>query len=397
MLELECAVQSYNWGKLGNNSKVAQLKIHDPNFQPNTKRPYAELWMGTHPNGPSLVCTEQGTRLSLFDWIQQQSHHLGKVKNDNLPFLFKVLSIEKPLSIQIHPDINSAQKLHALHPEIYKDANHKPEMAIALSQFEALCQFRDITQIITFLETVVEFRELVQPQIVQQLLVKKDREALRVFFEAFISVDAHIIEAQLTKIVRRLNSTSVSQHSVVEKLVLRLYLDYPNDIGCFCPFLLNYLHLKPGEAIFLASNEPHAYLSGDCVECMACSDNVVRAALTSKLIDKATLCELLTYSTGMPTIHHGQEIDSNYRLYTTIVPEFQVERYDIPTNSTYDVPVREDASILLILQGNGQLSSDSTGFPIQSGKVFFISANEAVRFDCESIPVQAYRACPRAE
>ena len=289
--------------------------------------------MGTHPNGPSLVCTEQGTRLSLFDWIQQQSHHLGKVKNDNLPFLFKVLSIEKPLSIQIHPDINSAQKLHALHPEIYKDANHKPEMAIALSQFEALycshyfmwsymshthnisldVNFEISLKLLHFWKQLWnsvslynhKVRVLLRDRlsflinyipVVQQLLVKKDREALRVFFEAFISVDAHIIEAQLTKIVRRLNSTSVSQHSVVEKLVLRLYLDYPNDIGCFCPFLLNYLHLKPGEAIFLASNEPHAYLSGDCVECMACSDNVVRAALTSKLIDKATLCELLTYS-----------------------------------------------------------------------------------------------------
>lgn len=132
--------------------------------------------------------------------------------------------------------------------------------------------------------------------VVQQLVAKKDQEALKIFFEAFMNVDTQIIEAQVNKIVGRLNAVSVSQHSMVEKLVLRLHAAFPNDIGCFCPFLLNYLELNPGEAIFLASNEPHAYLSGDCVECMACSDNVIRAALTSKLVDKVTLCELLTYS-----------------------------------------------------------------------------------------------------
>ena len=36
-------------------------------------------------------------------------------------------------------------------------------------------------------------------------------------------------------------------------------------------FMLNYIRLQEGEALFLAANEPHAYFSGDCIECMACS------------------------------------------------------------------------------------------------------------------------------
>jgi mannose-6-phosphate isomerase class I len=42
------------------------------------------------------------------------------------------------LILQAHPDIKLARELHANFPELYKDPNHKPEMAIALTPFEAL-------------------------------------------------------------------------------------------------------------------------------------------------------------------------------------------------------------------------------------------------------------------
>ena len=113
--------------------------------------------------------------------------------------------------------------------------------------------------------------------------------------------------------------------------VLRLTQQFPGDVGVFAPYLLNTVTLQPGEAIFLAANEPHAYLDGtrpaatrpqkhsptlvhpnwllfvlcfvctshtlpgDIVEVMACSDNVVRAGLTPKLRDVKTLCSMLTY------------------------------------------------------------------------------------------------------
>ena len=53
----------------------------------------------------------------------------------------QVLSVRKALSIQSHPDKKLAEKLHAEHPKLYPDDNHKPEMALALSSFEALCGF----------------------------------------------------------------------------------------------------------------------------------------------------------------------------------------------------------------------------------------------------------------
>lgn len=107
------------------------------------------------------------------------------------------------------------------------------------------------------------------------------------------------------------------------KLLLQLHQQHPGDIGCFAIYFLNLLTLKPGEAMFLDANVPHAYLKGDCVECMACSDNTVRAGLTPKFIDVPTLCEMLNYTPS----------PSNNRLFAP------AQSQDDPYLSIYDPPV----------------------------------------------------------
>lgn len=105
-MELTCAIQNYDWGKYGTNSIVATLiKTANPKFTINEEKPYAELWMGTHPNGPSYL---KEKNISLEEYIQKNTNILGtevqKKFGSSLPFLFKVLSIRKALSIQAHPD-----------------------------------------------------------------------------------------------------------------------------------------------------------------------------------------------------------------------------------------------------------------------------------------------------
>lgn len=85
------------------------------------------------------------------------------------------------------------------------------------------------------------------------------------------------------------------QLSAKEQLILRLESQYPADVGILAAFFLNYVELKPGEALYVGPNEPHAYISGECIECMATSDNVVRAGLTSKKRDVQALLSMLNY------------------------------------------------------------------------------------------------------
>ncbi|KAF5193483.1 Mannose-6-phosphate isomerase [Thalictrum thalictroides] len=111
-----------------------------------------------------------------------------------------------------------------------------------------------------------------------------------------MSADKDAVAEMVNKMKTRLNlEMKVRQLTDKEEMVLQLDKQYPNDVGVISAFLFNYVKLNPGEALYLGANEPHAYLSGECIECMATSDNVVRAGLTPKLRDVPTLCSMLTY------------------------------------------------------------------------------------------------------
>mmetsp|Transcript_7566 Transcript_7566/g.18164 ORF Transcript_7566/g.18164 Transcript_7566/m.18164 type:complete len:191 (-) Transcript_7566:170-742(-) len=145
LLQLDCVAQNYAWGREASRSEVASLVAASGGRISEDAR-YAELWMGTHPSGPSVV---SGTGTSLKDWIEEHPETLGtKVQNrfgKDLPYLFKVLSVDTALSIQAHPDKQLAAKLHKEKPDIYKDGNHKPEMAIAISDNFSGNDFRHAT------------------------------------------------------------------------------------------------------------------------------------------------------------------------------------------------------------------------------------------------------------
>ncbi|GAB9467695.1 Mannose-6-phosphate isomerase, class i [Globisporangium polare] len=392
MPELQCVVQSYAWGKPGSESFVAQLQAgSDPAFQVDEKSTYAEFWMGTHPNGPSRVVRDGKPAELLSEWLKTHPEAMGTASGE-LPFLFKVLSVQKALSIQAHPDAALARELHASKPELYKDPNHKPEMAIALTRFEALSQFRTISEIVDHLGAVPELRALVDEDVVQQFIAKQDDASLRAFFKSFIYTDTEAVAVQLTRLRTRLRSCSQSALTSVEALVLRLYDEYRDDIGCFCPYILNYLTLQPGEAVFLGANEPHAYLSGDCIECMACSDNVVRAGLTPKFIDKVTLHQMLTYRTGPPAIFSGDKIDAMTRMYSPPVPEFQVEAIDVAPYQHYALRKIDAPSVLLVTSGTANGTCGAESFKLVKGSVFFIPAGEELDTRCGSDGIAAFRA-----
>ncbi|CAN1219222.1 Mannose-6-phosphate isomerase 1 [Linum perenne] len=127
---------------MGKDSLVGRLFALNSGSETQLNKPYAEFWMGIHGSAPSFVVdSDSGAALSLKDWIVRNPSVLGD----------KILSVGKALSIQAHPDTELAKKLHKLHPDIYKDESHKPEMALAITEFEALCGFVSFEVIISFI------------------------------------------------------------------------------------------------------------------------------------------------------------------------------------------------------------------------------------------------------
>ncbi|XP_008834736.1 mannose-6-phosphate isomerase isoform X1 [Nannospalax galili] len=396
---LSCVVQQYAWGKMGSNSEVAcLLASSDPLVQISEDKPYAELWMGTHPKGDAKILDNRISQKTLGQWIADNQDCLGsKVKdtfNGKLPFLFKVLSVETALSIQAHPNKELAEKLHLQAPQHYPDANHKPEMAIALTSFQGLCGFRPVEEIVTFLKKVPEFQSLIGDDATAQLRQSMNGDsqavasALQSCFSHLMKSEKKLVVEQLNLLVKRISQQASAGNSMEDtcgELLLRLHQQYPGDIGCFAIYLLNLITLKPGEAMFLEANVPHAYLKGDCVECMACSDNTVRAGLTPKFIDVPTLCEMLSYT---PTPSKArlftptQSQDDPYlSIYDPPVPDFTVMKMEVPGSITeYKVLVLDSASILLIVQGTVTATTPTVqaAIPLQRGGVLFIGANESV-------------------
>ncbi|XP_047955807.1 mannose-6-phosphate isomerase 1-like [Salvia hispanica] len=421
IVRLKCSVQNYDWGKRGDESAVARLYAKNSGEEVIGAEPYAELWIGTHDSGPSYVVAaaegvrdggvegedaydrEKGDVVSLKDWIERNPSVVGdKVLQKwgpTLPFLLKVLSVEKALSIQAHPDKDLARILHKQQPEVYKDGNHKPEMALALTEFEALCGFVGLEELKNVVRSVPEMTEVVGNSCgVQVLNTSEDdgekimKEVLQSLFTDLMSASKTVISEIIPKLISRLNKKGQEMKLTdKDELVLRLEKQYPGDIGVLAAFLFNYVKLQPGEALYLAANEPHAYIQGECVECMATSDNVVRAGLTPKKRDVQTLCSMLTYKQSFPEILPGVAANPYTVKYSPPFEEFEVDCYNIPEEVSIVIPAVGGPCVYLVVAGEGTMHAASSKEVIGEGDVLFAPANTEITLETHSGSI-VYRA-----
>ncbi|KAK8669579.1 hypothetical protein V6N13_107005 [Hibiscus sabdariffa] len=394
---LRAWVQNYEWGRSGAEAEVARLMALNSGAEIDPNKPYAELWMGTHESGPSILVDddEQNVGLKLKEWIEKNPNVLGvKVLEkwgSHLPFLFKA-----------HPDKEMAKELHKMKPNLYKDDNHKPEMALAITDFTALSGFISLQELKQVLEGVPEIIEMVGIASAKEVMdiqeqdvanADKVKSALRSVFTQLMSASKEMTEKAVSKLKRRLLIESqLRRLREKEELVLGLEKQYPGDIGLLSAFFLNYVRLKAGEALYLAANEPHAYLSGDCIECMATSDNVVRAGLTPKHRDVQTLCSMLTYNPGYPEILSGLPLSSYITRYLPPFDEFEVDRCVLPKGSSTVFPAVPGPSIFLALAGEGTLKTGCWEGIVTEGDVMFEAANTEITITATATELQIYRA-----
>ncbi|RVW32389.1 Mannose-6-phosphate isomerase 2 [Vitis vinifera] len=335
---LRCSVQNYDWGRLGSESTVARLFSMNSGAEVQLDKPYAELWMGTHESGPSFLIGEGKSR-TLKSWISENPNVLGdevvEKWGSDLPFLFKVLSVAKALSIQAHPDKELARTLHKLQPHVYKDDNHKPEMALAITEFQALCGFVSLEELKIVLKDVPEIVEVVGSADANQVLdvseedgKEKVKSVLQSIFTQLMSANKEMVSKIITKLKIRLQMESqMRQLTDKEQLVLRLEKQYPGDVGVISAFFFNYVKLNP--------------------------DNVVRAGLTPKHRDVQTLCSMLTYKQGFPEILQGVPLNPYTRRYLPPFDEFEVDCCSLPKGASAMFPAVEGPSIFVVTVGEG--------------------------------------------
>ncbi len=368
MHKLTGTLRSYPWG--------SRTLIPELRGEPSpSSRPEAEVWFGAHPVGSSLVDGVPLTDIIAADPQAALGPRVCRDFGDGLPFMLKLLGAAEPLSLQAHPSAEQAREgfdrenqlgtpLTAVNRN-YRDASHKPELVVALTDFHAMVGFRPLER------TLELFSALDCPELDRYLTILDlgaEEDSLRGLFTTWITIPSAARHTLIDGIV------SAAQDQLdrgdwisdVLRTVLELQERYPGDIGVLGALLLNHLVLRPGEALFLEAGHLHAYISGLGVEVMASSDNVLRGGLTSKYVDVPELVRILRFHSVTDPVVVVREGE-----YDVPADEFRLRRLELaPAGSVrYD---HDGPTIALCTAGEIQLGN----LGLRPGEAAWIPADD---------------------
>ncbi|MFJ8183822.1 mannose-6-phosphate isomerase, class I [Streptomyces sp. NPDC096105] len=345
MDRLDNTVRPYAWGS---TTAIPRLLGTEP-----TGEPQAEMWMGAHPGAPSR--TGRGTLAEVIGADPERELGAAAVARfgPRLPFLLKLLAAGSPLSLQVHPDLAQAQAgyedeerrgvpITAPH-RTYKDANHKPELICALTEFDGLCGFRHPLRAAELLaglgvDSLKPYADL--------LHARPEEAALREVLTAVLTADPGEMArtvAETAAACDRLGGPYAPYAGIAHH--------YPGDPGVIAAMLLNHVRLQPGEALYLGAGVPHAYLDGLGVEIMANSDNVLRCGLTPKHVDVPELLRIVRFEAADPAVLRPEAGPDGEEVYETPTDEFRLSRYVLAEGAPARDLTRGAPQILLCTAG----------------------------------------------
>jgi mannose-6-phosphate isomerase len=358
--KLKNEIMPYAWGSHTDLARFMGKKEPSPN-------PQAEIWMGAHPKAPSKV-KEKGKWRGLDELILEHpkeilGEDLFASYGANLPFLFKVLAADQPLSIQAHPDRKQARDgyqaenakkipLEAFERN-YKDDRHKPECICALTPFWGVCGFRPVAEMLPLLTSVWPEKRRSDLD-----LFNKDDEIhqVKTFFRFLMTLPTEELAGLLGHI--GCASQTLGKDNLIFKWIVQLQRRYPGDAGILSPLFLNLICLQPGEALFLQAGRLHAYFGGLGIEIMANSDNVLRGGLTPKHVDVPELLKVLDFTPAKPRLLKAEQHHDGAWRYPSKAEEFILGHIDVGPQTPYRC---EDADlispqILLCAQGSARIT-----------------------------------------
>ncbi|MCX4640562.1 mannose-6-phosphate isomerase, class I [Streptomyces sp. RPA4-5] len=390
MDRLANTVRPYAWGS---TTALPELLGTAP-----TGEPQAEMWLGAHPGAPSRIDRGAGP-VSLAEVIDAAPEaELGadavRAFGPRLPFLLKLLAAGSPLSLQVHPDRAQAAEgfadeerrgipIDAGHRN-YKDANHKPELIVALTLFDGLCGFRHPAQAADLLAGLGV--DDLKPY-VDILRASPEEDALREVLTAVLSAEHHAIAGTVERAAVAADQLAAQggPHADAYAAYAVLAHHYPGDPGVLAAMLLNHVQLQPGEALFLGAGIPHAYLGGLGVELMANSDNVLRCGLTPKHVDVPELLRVVRFEAGDAGVLRPEDVNGE-EVYETPIDEFRLSRFvTAPGAAPHALPSRTPQILLCtggrvwLREAEGEAEAgDVDGLALAPGESVFVPAGERI-------------------
>ena len=376
--KLKGAVQHYAWGGFDYIPQLLGIE--------KTGQPFAEYWLGAHPSQPAEVDVH-GVLKKLNVLIEEEKSVLGSAVTaqfQSLPYLLKVLDVRQMLSIQVHPDKESASKafddenkngiaLNAPNRN-YKDRNHKPELMVALSDFWLLHGFKPEAQLREILNAMPPFSFLAKTF---------EKEGYKGLYEQVMTMPQTEVNAVLQPLLKRLSPLyengelpKSTEDFWAARAVETFCKDGNYDRGIFSVYFFNLVHLKTGEGIYQPAGLPHAYLEGQNVEIMAASDNVLRAGLTDKHIDIAELIKHVRFEPTHPAVLHGGS--GQETVYKSGAAEFELSRIQLRSGDSVEITTTT-AEILLQMEGAALVQTNGAEMPLKRGEALLLTAGAEVK------------------
>ena len=370
---LENTIQNYAWGS---KTYIADLL---GKASPSAE-PQAEMWIGAHPKAPSIAKGRPLPEIIAEDPVACLGAAVAARYDNRLPFLFKFLAAATPLSIQAHPNKELAKEgfarenaagilLDAPHRN-YRDDNHKPEILCALSEFYGLNGFREIPEILSLLDqaglTSLE-------QELEAFHSAPNTEGLRALFQSVMEMR----KVRKLAVVSELVAWAKTHPGECDECrwILRGHEVFGDDIGLLCILLLNLVKLQPGEAMYCAAGNLHAYLEGFGVELMANSDNVLRGGCTEKHVDLPELMNLLTFDDRKAEILVPEATPDGRKVYVTPASEFELVVIDVESGAPWTSPDAHTVEIIVCVQGKGMITNHDVALPISAGEAVLVPAD----------------------
>ncbi len=349
MERLHGRVRAYAWGSRRAIAAIQGRPVPSDG-------PEAELWLGAHDGAPSSLASGPLPDALAADPDGLLGPEVAAEFGVRLPYLFKLLAADAPLSIQAHPDAARAVEAFAAGHPSYCDAYHKPELLVAVEEFDALCGFRDPSASAARLEALGV--DGLKPVVEALRGGPDDAACLRGAVELLLCAPA----ADPAELVRAV--------AAADPFAATLAAHHPGDLGVVVALLLNRVRLAAGDAVWMPAGNLHAYVRGVGMEIMAASDNVLRGGLTPKRVDVPELLRVLRFEVLRDPVVRPVPVSPGVVTWPAPVREFALYRATVaggPVTLPADGP-----RILFCLRGRVEVD----GLVLGSGEAAFVGAGE---------------------
>ena len=364
-VKIKPAIKNYSWGSRDILPAMFHFESHG--------EPCAEAWFAVHNEGQSTL--EDGTLLK--DYLEASPKELFGESWEKwvgtFPLSLKVLAVNTPLSLHVHPDRVQAglgwadeelrRRLGVGRSELnYSDDREKNELFYALTPSTLLCGWRDYDALVHHLRRLcpegygrVFSASRTVRGIVKTLFSLGDDELHSL-------VDEYLEGLERSGEERRRGAVYYTERGVSE-LIQELF---PYDASVLAPYLMNVIHMRIGEAVMIPCGLLHSYVHGSGIEIEDSSDNEIRIGMSQKHKDIQGALNLIDFDAGF-----NGKLNLESDRFLRLVAKGKGYALAVLKSGSYDIR-EKSPSFALCTEGRARVGTSDSHIELREGECCFI-------------------------